>query len=343
MHAVILAAGKSTRTYPLTLTRPKPLLRVANKTILEYNLEAVSNITDEVIIVTGYKKDMIQDFIEKNKPKLKIRFIEQKEQLGTGHAVAILEEHIKDKFVLMLGDNIYSRRDVEAIAKHRYSILVKRVKNWQEFGIVKEKNNILIDIVEKPKEFISDLVSCGLFSMDKKIFGYLQNVKRSERNEYELTDALRELASTDTLHCTKSVSCFQISYPWDLLIADQVLRNDKNVIGKASKINGSISNSTVGNNCEINGSIKNSIIMDNTSIAKNSIVEDSIIGENVNFDGKITAKNNVYSTVKGKKINVDRFGAVVGDNVKAKNVDIGPGCKIWPNKSIKGEVKHDIK
>ena len=178
--------------------------------------------------------------------------------------------------------------------------------------------------------------------MDKKIFSYLRNVKRSKRNENELTDALRELASTDTLHCTKSVSCFQISYPWDLLVADQGLRNNKNVIGKASKINGSISNSTIGNNCAIDGSIKNSIIMDNTSIAKNSVVEDSIIGENVSFDGKIIAKNNVYSIVKGKKINVSRFGAVVGDNVKAKNVDIVTGCKIWPNKSIKGEVKHDI-
>ena len=83
--------------------------------------------------------------------------------------------------------------------------------------------------------------------------------------------------------------------------------------------------------------------MDNTSVSKNSIVEDSIIGENVNFDGKIIAKNNVFSIVKGKKINVDRFGAVVGDNVKAKNVVIDAGCKIWPNKSITGEIKHDVK
>jgi|TARA_Y100000310_G_scaffold36526_1_gene34370 NDP-sugar pyrophosphorylase family protein len=343
MQAVILAAGKSTRTYPLTLTRPKPLLKVSNKTILEHNLDALRDIAEEVIIVTGYKKNMIREFIKKNNPGIKIKFLEQKAQLGTGHAVSILEDYIKDKFMLMLGDNLYSKKDMGAISKYQYSILVKRVKNWQNFGVVKEKNNILIDIFEKPKEFISPLVSCGLFLLDSKIFSYLKDVKKSERGEYELTDALRILASSDTLHCIKSESCFQVTYPWDLLTADIGLRNNKNVIGKASKINGNIINSTIGDNCTINGNIRNSIIMDNTTIDKNSIVEDSIFGENVHFNGQIIAENNIYSIVKNKKIKVGRFGTVMGDKVNAEDVNITPGCKIWPNKNIRGKINHDIK
>ena len=63
----------------------------------------------------------------------------------------------------------------------------------------------------------------------------------------------------------------------------------------------------------------------------------------MHFNGKIIAKNNIYSIVKDKKIKVDRLGAIIGDNVKANNVTINAGCKIWPNKSIKGEINHDIR
>ena len=86
MQAVILAAGKSTRTYPLTLTRPKPLLKAANKTILEHNLDNLNGIADEAILIVGYKKEMIRKKFGNNYNNIKIRYIEQKEQLGTGHA-----------------------------------------------------------------------------------------------------------------------------------------------------------------------------------------------------------------------------------------------------------------
>ena len=65
MQAVILAAGKSTRTYPLTLTRPKPLLKIINKSILEHNLDALNGIVNEAVIIIGYKGDMIRKAIGK--------------------------------------------------------------------------------------------------------------------------------------------------------------------------------------------------------------------------------------------------------------------------------------
>src|SRR3989338_554814 len=105
MQAIILAAGKSTRTFPLTLTRPKPLLKVGKKTLLEHNLEQLDGLFDEVILVVGYKKEMLTNFIDKikNNYKFKIRFVEQKEQLGTGHALLQVKDIVKDKFLLMMG------------------------------------------------------------------------------------------------------------------------------------------------------------------------------------------------------------------------------------------------
>ena len=342
MQAVILAAGKSTRTYPLTLTRPKPLLKVANKAILEYNLDALKAISDEIIIVVGYKKDMIIDFIKKNYNKLNVIFIEQKEQLGTGHAVSILKDKIKGRFILLMGDNIYSEEDIKNIAKHKYSILVNKVKNPELFGVIKEKNGILTDIIEKPKEFVSDLASCALYSFDEGIFNAIEKLKKSERGEYEITDAIKGISLKEKIYCIKSKSCFQISFPWDLLAADNTIRKGKSIIGKNSKIKGMAENSSIGDNCIINGDVKNSIIMDNTIIEKNSVVEDSIIGENVRFSGKIISKNNAYSVVKNKKIKIDKAGAIIGDNVNVSNAVIEPGCKIWPNKKISGEIKNDI-
>jgi len=342
MQAVILAAGKSTRTYPLTLTRPKPLLKAANKTILGYNLEALKGIADEIIIVVGYKKEMIMDFIKKKYSKLNVIFIEQKEQLGTGHAISILKGKVKGRFILLMGDNIYSAGDIKNVIKHKYSILVNKVKNPELFGVVKEKNGILTDIIEKPKEFISDLASCALYSFDKGIFNALEKVKKSERGEYEITDAIKGISLKEKVYCIKSKSCFQISFPWDLLMADKAIRKGKNTIGRNSKIKGAVENSSIGDNCIINGGVKNSIIMDNTIIEKNSVVEDSIIGENVRFSGKIISKNNAYSIVKNKKIKIDKAGAIIGDNVRADCVKIHPGSKIWPNKKISGEIKNDI-
>ncbi len=342
MQAVILAAGKSTRTYPLTLTRPKPLLKVANKVILGYNLDALKDIVDEVILVVGYKNEMIKKFIRENYNNLNIKFVEQGKQLGTGHAVSILKDKIKGRFILLMGDNIYSKEDIKNVVKHKYSILVKKVKNPELFGVVKEKNGILIDIIEKPKELISDLASCALYSFDRGIFDALEKVKKSERGEYEITDAIKDISSQEKIYCIKSKSCFQISFPWDLLKADREFRKNNNAIGRNSKINRKVINSSIGNNCMISGNVRNSILMDNVIIDKNSIVEDSIIGENVHFNGKIASKSNVYSVVKNEKVKVDKLGAVVGDNVRAENVEINPGVKIWPNKIIKGKIINDV-
>ncbi|MFH0867709.1 MAG: sugar phosphate nucleotidyltransferase [Candidatus Woesearchaeota archaeon] len=224
MQAVILAAGRSTRTYPLTITKPKPLIKIADKTILEYNLEAVKDIAEEIIIIIGYKKDMIKEFIQKNYPELNIKFIEQKEQLGTGHAVSLIKSHIKNRFILLMGDNIYTKEDINRIAKYKYAILVKKVKNPEHFGIVMEKNSILADIIEKPKKFISNLINCALYSLDKEIFNALKTIKRSERGEYELTDALKYLSKKENIHCVNSNFCLMISYPQDVLLADHELR-----------------------------------------------------------------------------------------------------------------------
>ena len=108
MQAVIMAAGQSTRTYPLTLTRPKPLLKIANKTILDRQLDALSGLVDEVILIVAYRKEMIEAHFGAQRNGIAIKYVHQTEQLGTGHAVMMcrpqLAEH-RGPVVIVAGDS----------------------------------------------------------------------------------------------------------------------------------------------------------------------------------------------------------------------------------------------
>ena len=325
MQAVILAAGKSTRTYPLTLTRPKPLLKIANKTLLEHNLNNLNGIVNEVIIVVGYKKNMIKKCIGNKYKNLKIKYIEQKQQLGTGNALLAVEKYIKNDFISLYGDDIYSRNDFKNVIKNKCAILVKKVKNPGLYGVVVQKKAVLADLIEKPQKFVSNLVNTGLYKLDRKIFPLIEKLKKSKRNEYELTDSLKRLAKKEKIYCINSKNWIPIGYPADLLKADKMLRGNKNIIGKNSRIYGNAENSSIGNSCTIKGKVKNSIVMDNTFIDKNSAVENSVVGENVHLSGKVSS-------------------AVIADNVKLKSVTIKSGCKIWPNKRIENKnITSDVK
>ena len=324
MQAVILAAGKSTRTYPLTITRPKPLLKIANKTLLEHNLENMNGIADEAIIVVGYKKNLIKKYIGKKYKNLKIRYAEQKKQSGTGNALLTAAKYVKNNFISLYGDDIYSREDFRNVLKNKYSILVREVENPGSFGVVSEKNNILTGLIEKPQKFISNLANAGLYKFDKKIFSIIKKLKKSKRGEYELTDAVRNLAKQENICCVASKSWIPVGYPSDLLKADKSLRKNKNIIGKNPKISGNIKNSSIGNNCIIQGNVKNSIIMDNAIIDKNSAVENSIIGNNAYFSGKAS-------------------NSVIADNVKMKNVFV-KNSKIWPGRIISDKIiKNEVR
>ena len=116
MKAVIFAAGKSTRTYPLTLTRPKPLLPVMGRPILAWQLDAMPREVDTVVLVVGYKHEMIRAHFGASYGRLKLEYVAQTEQLGTGHAVLVCEGAIDGPFLAMNGDDLYAPEDLAAVA-----------------------------------------------------------------------------------------------------------------------------------------------------------------------------------------------------------------------------------
>jgi bifunctional UDP-N-acetylglucosamine pyrophosphorylase/glucosamine-1-phosphate N-acetyltransferase len=329
IQAVIMAAGKSTRTWPLTLTKPKPLLKVMNKEIIKHNLDALQGLVSEVIIIVGFKKEMIIEEIGHKYGKLKIRYAEQKTQLGTGDALKYVEKLIRNKFIVIGGDDIFSRKDIKACLRHKYAVLGCKVEDPGRFGVFVVKGKEVKKIVEKPKKFISDIASTGLYVFDKSVFEH--KLRKSQRGEYEIVDYINELVKKERVVCEKVKGHWlSVGYPWDLIEANSILvseiKNDikgkveKNVIvkgmlkvGKGTEIlsgtyiKGNVvigencligpncylrGNTSIGNGCHIGQAveIKNSIIMDNAKVPHLSYIGDSVIGENSNLGaGTITA------------------------------------------------------
>ena len=329
IQAVIMAAGKSTRTWPLTLTKPKPLLKVMNKEIIKHNLDALQGLVSEVIIIVGFKKEMIIEEIGHKYGKLKIRYAEQKRQLGTGHALKYVEKLIKGKFIVMGGDDIFSKKDIKACLRHKYAVLGCKVEDPGRFGVFVVKGKEVKKVVEKPKKFVSGIANAGLYVFDKSVFKF--KLRKSQRGEYEIVDYINALIKKERVVCENVKGRWlSVGYPWDLIEANSVLvsemKNDikgkveKNVIvkgklkaGKGTKIlsgtyiKGNViigencligpncylrGNTSIGNGCHIGQAveIKNSIIMDNAKVPHLSYIGDSVIGENSNLGaGTITA------------------------------------------------------
>ena len=329
IQAVIMAAGKSTRTWPLTLTKPKPLLKVMNKEIIKHNLDALQGLVSEVIIIVGFKKEMIIEEIGHKYGKLKIRYAEQKRQLGTGHALKYVEKLIKGKFIVMGGDDIFSKKDIKACLRHKYAVLGCKVEDPGRFGVFVVKGKEVKKVVEKPKKFVSDIANAGLYVFDKSVFKF--KLRKSQRGEYEIIDYINALIKKERVVCENVKGRWlSVGYPWDLIEANSVLvsemKNDikgkveKNVIvkgklkaGKGTKIlsgtyiKGNViigENCLIGPNCYLRGNtsigdgchigqaveIKNSVIMDNAKVPHLSYIGDSVIGENSNLGaGTITA------------------------------------------------------
>ena len=127
MQAVIFAAGNSTRTMPLTSDRPKPLLKVAGKTIIEHNLAELAGLVKSAIIIIGYKGDMIKDVLKTEYHGIKLSYVVQEELNGTGGALLSAKDMLDNRFLVMNGDDLFSKEDIKRCLNHETCILGKEV------------------------------------------------------------------------------------------------------------------------------------------------------------------------------------------------------------------------
>ncbi len=222
MQVVIFAAGKSTRTYPLTLTRPKPLLPVANKPILAHQLDALKGLVDEAVLVVGYKHEMLRDYFGDSYGDIRLRYVVQTEQRGTGHALLQCADVIDAPFLAMNGDDLYAAADLARIAALPLAALAKPVEDPRLYGIFDVDNdNRVKRLVEKPTEVFSNLANIGVYKLSPAIFEILYGTEESPRGEIEITAAIEVLAQRESVQVVPVEGYWlPIGYPWHLLDAN---------------------------------------------------------------------------------------------------------------------------
>jgi len=310
MKAVIPAAGIGERLQPLTLTRPKVLLPVAGKPILGHILDKlIQSGIDDIVLIIGYKGDMVIDYVREHY-SINVKFVEQKERKGLGHAVGMGLDDIDEPLLIVLGDTILDL-DFDHFVKSGKNIIgVMEVEDPRRFGIVELTGNRIKRLVEKPKKFIGNLAIAGIYLLQhenilKKAIQYIVDHNITTKNEYQLTDALQVMLDWQEEMMVQTINaCYDCGTRETLLETNrELLRTIKPheyffentviippvSIGRDVRIENSVigPNVSIADKATISQSIIEDTIIDKGSVIQTAILKNSLIGQDTFVAGHV--------------------------------------------------------
>lgn len=221
MKCVILAAGEGKRMHPLTFTRPKIMLPIANKPIIEWNLlNAKKAGLKDFIFVIGYKSEMVREYFDNGKRwNVSIEYVNQGQALGTAHAISMVEQFVDDCIVLC-GDTIFGSNDIKNILKKGTRMGLVQVENAQEYGIVETQGKTVKKIYEKMEQPFTNIINAGIYHFQHTIFTCIKKTQKSPRGEYEITDSINMMAEKEHIEGMMLQEWRDVVYPWHLLDAN---------------------------------------------------------------------------------------------------------------------------
>jgi len=205
---VISAAGQGTRMLELSKDKSKHLIEVNNRPFLAYLLD---NILDagyqEIMLVVGYRQDLMEEFVKNYRrpgKEFTINMVNQFEVLGpkekeygTACPLKCVKSWVgQESFISLVGDNFYSTDDLKSMNMKDEYCYVAGLQNEhpENFGVLLTDGEFLQEIIEKPKEFVGDLINTSLYKFTPEVFEKLPLIQKSERGEYEITDVISLLA-----------------------------------------------------------------------------------------------------------------------------------------------------
>jgi len=366
MQAVILAAGEGKRVRPLTHSRPKALIPVANRPIIEYVIDAlIQNGIRDIIVVVGYRKEQVTRYL--NSLTVPVTVVVQDKQLGTAHALTCARSKITGDFLVLPGDNYIDAGSIAKIKNVKNAMLIKEHPNPSNFGVVQLADGYVTHIVEKPERSPGFMVSTGIYSLSPSFFPYIR--------ENNITDAIScMLEDNQKIHGVVADDWQDAIYPWDLLrmnarllshitpsregtssrnttITGAVHIGKGTTIGPNTVIAGPV---VIGNDCEIGPNccimpntsigarariepfcyIGNALLMDDSSIGSHSRILDAVLGEGcVLADHISTCTSASLMEIEGT-VTKPEFGAILGDGVQAGAFTTFKNCIVGNNTTV---------
>lgn len=315
MRAIIPVAGIGTRLKPHTFSTPKVLLNVGGKPILAHILDRLleENINKATFVI-GYLGEMIQDYVEKNYPQMKTDFVEQESMEGLGHAIyTAVPTFDDDKLFIILGDTIFDVELKKVLGQKNSSLGVKEVDDPRRFGIAVLKDGFVEKLVEKPQTPVSNLALVGLYYIanSKLLVESLEELIKKDirtKGELQLTDALQIMINKGEKLTTFPVDgWYDCGKPETLLSTNKFLLDQKSFSKEYKNV---VINEPVYIAEDVE--IENSVIgpyttIDKTTIIKDSVIRNSIVGSNA-FVSKSLLDNSIIggnSIIKGsfKRLN----------------------------------------
>ena len=358
MRAVILAAGEGSRLRPLTVDKPKPMIRAANKPILQHVVEALTaNGVKDITIVLGYQRAKVQSYFgDGRKFGARITYTFQDVAHGTAAALALVPRP-DDAFLVLGGDNLVD----PSLLKQAISapgdgpaVVLHQSESPQRYGVVRLDGDLVGEIVEKPRDPRSEWVNTGVYRFPAVFHDKVRAL--AEAGVLGLPDVLQAAIREGTpVRAVRSEHLWADAvYPWDLLrmhndllragagnrpafpgvhVETSVMTGHDISVGAGTHLGAGTcvgDNVVIGANCVL----ENCVIYDDAQIGPATIMRNTIVGEGARLGPRTTALSGACDvrTSDGWH-HLEDFGSVIGEDVRLEGVNLLTPGTILGNKA----------
>jgi UDP-N-acetylglucosamine diphosphorylase / glucose-1-phosphate thymidylyltransferase / UDP-N-acetylgalactosamine diphosphorylase / glucosamine-1-phosphate N-acetyltransferase / galactosamine-1-phosphate N-acetyltransferase len=370
-QAVILSAGEGRRLKPFTENKPKAMIYIAGKPIIQYVIESLAAIgIRDIVMVVGYQKEKIFDYFGEGKPfGVEISYVSQDKQIGTANALSYARGFTDKEFLVLSGNRLISPETLAPIVGATVTTVVtKRVQNPFRYGVVELKDGKIIRIVEKPVNPSSDIINAGIYVFNDSIFNHMEM-------ELNLPDVINNMAARgETIRAVEDNEMWlDTVYPWDILNLNAMILQkmssaqngtiEPNVTFKGPVLIGAgtvIRSNTyimgpvrIGKGCEIGPNacifpatsiannvvispfteIRNSVIADDVSIGSGAIIQDSVIDEGCIIGPQFNACSNEADVKIDDEHHTIKTGTMMGKSCRLGSTVVAEAGTIIGNYS----------
>lgn len=351
LKAIVLAAGEGTRLRPVTETRPKALIPVLCKPILQWHIEALLEVVEEIVVVTGYMSELVVESLESTGlTSGRIKIVKQKDLLGTGHAVLEATKVLSlDDVVIVTYSDIFLEDwgvFVE-ISKIEDNVVVGvQVQNPQDYGVlVVNSERWLEQIIEKPELPQTNLVNAGIYKLSVRDIVENSDVQLSPRGELEFPSIVNNIVTKKPVRVFEySGKWIDVGKPWHIIEANKVAlsRIKSTIKGKITEpvyVKGDV---YIGEEAEVKPF---TVIEGPAYIGRGAVIGPhayirpwSVICQNSKIGFSVEVKESVVM----ENVHASHL-SYIGDSVVCEGVNLGAGTVIANLRFDEKPVKMNIK